>query len=87
MNDTITITDRAEEEAAALMALAIADGWAGPFPALRGRIGDVPSATDWLCDHDHQIAAWNAVHSILSRYVAGGISIADARVALDRVLS
>ena len=83
MNDTTTTTDREAHERATLAELALADGWTG----WHGRIGDVPTATDWLCAAANQITAWTNVNSILSELVAGSISIADARRDLGRVLS
>ena len=88
MNETNTTTEdwasmtREAQVAAALNALALADGWTG----WAGRISDVPSATDWLVDHDHQIQHWAAVNRILSRYVCEDISIQDACAELQRVL-
>lgn len=80
---TTTTTEREAQERATLAELALADGWTG----WAGRIGDVPTTTDWLCAGANQITAWGAVNSILSELVAGSISIADARRDLGRVLS
>lgn len=80
---TTTTTDRDTHERATLAELALADGWTG----WAGRIGDVPTTTDWLCAASHKIKAWTVVNSILREVVAGSISIADARRDLGRVLS
>ena len=88
MNDTTPTTDRdmthpRAQELYALDDLALADEWVGA----EGHIGDVRSAARWLCECAYQPDDCATVTDILSRYVAGDISIADARAELDRVLS
>jgi len=90
MNDTTTTTDRdmrhpRAQELFALGDLALADDWVGA----EGHIGDVRSAARWLCEcayqpDDHVCAT---LTDLLSRYVAGDISIAAVRAELDRVLA